>query len=302
MKLLNFSVGESGPRLGVLLEGRILDVKRAYMQLKDFEPPSWFDSVDNVVRGGEDALGLLRKFVDALTNSERERLSLPLDSVTYHPPILRPEKVLNMSVNYASHGKETGRNNIYKEPFLFVKLPSCLIGHERPIVLPRSSSQVDYEGELAVVMGRRGKYVSASEAFKYVIGYTIMNDVSFRDRRIHPATPDFGLNWLQGKSLDSGSPVGPWLVTKDEIPDPHNLSLVTTVNGEVRQNDNTRNMIFKIPEIIEYASEDITLRPGDIISTGTPAGVGLGTGKYLRKGDLVSVKIEGIGELRNPVQ
>lgn len=300
MKLLNFSSG-SEPRLGVLLDGMILDVRVAYQELKEAEPPSWFNTVDDLVKGGEDALGLLERFVNGISSSDRERFSIRPELVRFHPTILRPDKVLNMSVNYASHGREAGRNNVFKEPFLFIKLPSCLIGHRQPIVLPRSSTQVDYEGELAVVIGRKGNWIDKSEALRYVVGYTIMNDTSFRDRRIHPATPDFGLNWLHGKSLDSGTPLGPWLVTKDEIPDPHNLSLVTTVNGEVRQNDNTRNMIFKIPEILEYASQDITLRPGDVISTGTPAGVGLGTGKYLKKGDVVSIKVEGVGELSNPV-
>jgi len=297
MKLLNFSLkGSNNPRLGVVVLDRILDVSEAYRKIRDAEPPSWFLNVDNLLNGGEDALELLRKFINSLTRDDVKGFTYELDEVIYHPPVLKPTKVLCMFINYASHAKEASRE-LPKEPYLFAKLPTCLMGHKQPIILPKSSRQVDYEGELAVVIGKKCKDVSSSKAYECVIGYTIFNDISYRDRRLH----QLGLNLLPGKSLDNGSPIGPWIVTKDEIQDPHNLSIVTMVNDEVRQNDNTRNMIFKIPEIIEYASTDITLFPGDIISTGTPAGVGLGIGKYLKAGDVVKVKIEGIGELINNV-
>ncbi|WP_238842103.1 fumarylacetoacetate hydrolase family protein [Sulfolobus sp. E11-6] len=303
MKLLNFSPKAiHTPKLGVVFSnGKILDVKEAYRNLREAEPPSWFSNVDELISGGEDALELLKKFINNLSESKVEEYLYDSDNVIYYPPILKPSKVLNMSVNYITHGKEAKLNELPKEPYLFVKLSTCLIGHKQPIIIPKSSKEVDYEGELAVVIGKRCKNVTKSEVYRYIIGYTIFNDVSYRDRRLHQMMKEFGINWLHGKSLDNGSPIGPWLVTKDEIEDPHNLYLVTMVNDEVRQNDNTRNMIFKIPEIIEYASSDITLYPGDIISTGTPSGVGLGTGKYLKAGDIVTVRIEKIGELQNNV-
>ena len=277
-----------------------MDVSEAFRKTREAEPPSWFLNVDSLLNGGEDALELLKSFINSLTRDEVNKFTYELDEVIYHPPVLKPTKVLCMSVNYANHAKEASRE-LPKEPYFFAKLPTCLIGHKQPIILPKSSKQVDYEGELALVIGKKTKDVPSSKAYESIIGYTIFNDVSYRDRRLHQMMKEFGLNWLYGKSLDNGSPIGPWIVTKDEIQDPHNLSIVTMVNGEVRQNDNTRNMIFKIPEIIEYASTDITLYPGDIISTGTPSGVGLGIGKYLKPGDVVKVKIEGIGELINNV-
>ncbi|QXJ28905.1 Fumarylacetoacetate hydrolase family protein [Saccharolobus shibatae B12] len=303
MKLLNFSPKNMDtPKLGVVWSNsRILDVKEAYRNLREAEPPSWFSNVDKTVSGGEDALELLKKFISSLNENKVEEFLYDSNSIIYYPPILKPSKVLNMSVNYITHGKEAQLKELPKEPFLFIKLPTCLIGHKQSIIIPKSSKEVDYEGELAVIIGKRCKNVTKSEAYRYVIGYTIFNDVSYRDRRLHQMMKEFGINWLHGKSLDNGSPIGPWLVTKDEIEDPHSLHLVTIVNDEIKQNDNTRNMIFKIPEIIEYASNDITLYPGDIISTGTPSGVGLGTGKYLKTGDIVTVRLEKIGELQNDV-
>ncbi|WP_338603148.1 fumarylacetoacetate hydrolase family protein [Sulfolobus tengchongensis] len=302
MRLLNFSPRNShSPRLGIVIFNKILDVSEAYRNVREAEPPSWFLNVDELVKGGEDSLELLKKFTVSLSEDEVSEFLYDLNDVIYYPPILRPTKVLNMSVNYVTHGKEARLEELPKEPFLFVKLSTCLIGHKQPIIIPKSSKEIDYEGELAVIIGKKCKNVSASKAYDCVLGYTIFNDVSYRDRRLHQMMREFGINWLHGKSLDNGSPVGPWIVTKDEIKDPHNLSLLTFVNDEIRQNDNTKNMIFKIPEIIEYASTDITLYPGDIISTGTPAGVGLGTGKYLKAGDVVRVRIEKIGDLQNNV-
>jgi len=295
MKLLNFSIrGGRESRLGLVHEGKILDVQQEFREVFSSEPPSWFHSTDSLIRGGEEALALLRR----LALKTKGIHLLDPSEVVYYPAVLRPEKIFCMFLNYETHAKEASRGTP-KDPFLFLKLPSNLIGHGWPILLPKSSREVDYEGELAVILGRTGKYIRSTEAYDYVFGYSIMNDVSFRDRRAHSLSKELGPNLIHAKNLDGSAPFGPWIVTRDEIPDPHGLSLKTWVNEELRQNDNTRNMIFKIPEILEYISNGITLRPGDVISTGTPSGVGLSTGKYLRKGDVVKVEIENVGPLIN---
>jgi len=168
--------------------------------------------------------------------------------------------------------------------------------------LPRDARRADYEVELAVVVGRRGRYVGRGEVMDYVFGYTVFNDVTIRERQSPlPKSPRLGLRWLPGKNFDTSGPVGPYLVTKDEVPDPHNLRIGMRVSGEVRQDGTTADMVFKIPEIIEAVSDGLTLEPGDLIATGTPSGVGAGTGKYLRHGDVMEAWVERVGTLINPV-
>ncbi|HID72977.1 TPA: FAA hydrolase family protein, partial [Candidatus Micrarchaeota archaeon] len=226
------------------------------------------------------------------------------EKVVYYPPVPDPEKVICLAVNYRAHGAEQALKPP-EEPYLFPKFANALVGHGWPILIPRASRMVDYEVELAVVIGKRGKYIPASRAYEYVAGYTVFNDVSYRDRQYPPGWPDkpnpYGQNWIMGKSLDTGAPVGPFLVTRDEIPNPYPLRLVLRLNGEVRQEGSTDDMIFKIPEIIEYVSNGITLKPGDIIATGTPPGIGYVTGRLLRPGDVVECEVERVGVLRNPV-
>jgi len=250
------------------------------------------------------AMLLVNKVVDealrAWRGGERGPFIQDPDSIMYYPPITNPEKILCVAVNYKTHAGELGAE-LPEEPYIFTKLPSALIGHRWPILIPRSSSQVDHEIELGVVIGRVGKYISRSKALDYVAGYVVFNDVSFRDRRAHKS-PRYRINWLHLKSMDSGAPVGPYLVTRDEIPDPHNLRLTLRVNGEVRQSDSTSNMVFKVNELIEYISDGITLKPGDYIATGTPSGVGMATGKFLREDDVVEAEIESVGVLVNPVK
>jgi 2-keto-4-pentenoate hydratase/2-oxohepta-3-ene-1,7-dioic acid hydratase in catechol pathway len=182
-------------------------------------------------------------------------------------------------------------------PIFFTKAPTTVIGPFDDIVYPAATKELDYEIELAVIMGKKGKDIHRSEAFNHVAGYTILNDVSARDlQRKHQ-------QWFRSKSLDTFAPMGPRLVTKDEIEDPHDLDLELKVNGETRQRSNTKNLIFKIPDIIEVLSQDMTLEPGDMIATGTPAGVGLGMSppKYLKPGDVIQAQIEGLGFIRNEV-
>ncbi len=228
-----------------------------------------------------------------------------LDSVRLLSPILSPSKVLMAAVNYGAHRAE-GRSEGPKEPFFFSKLPSCIIGNGDPIIIPRVSQKADWEAELAVVIGKKGKYIEPEQAIDHVAGFTVANDVSFRDLQFLEGWPEgksgLGQNFVKGKSLDNALPLGPWLVTKDELPDTSRLKISLTVNGQLRQDSTTADMIFQIPRLIQDASAGITLLPGDIISTGTPAGVAAFSGApFLKDGDIVEASVEGIGSLRNPV-
>ena len=222
---------------------------------------------------------------------------LPLDSIKLNPPVLVPGKILAVGLNYAAHAAEQNKNPP-ESPLIFTKNVSALIGPNDAIQLPRISQMIDYEAELAVVIGREAKSVSADEAYEYIAGYTIMNDVTGRDLQNRER------QWARAKGLDTFAPCGPWLVTTDEIPDPHTLDIELRLNGEVRQRSNTDDLIFKIPQLIEFISQDLTLRRGDIITTGTPSGVGvfMNPPVFLRDGDQIEINLASVGTLRNPVR
>ncbi|HVO99802.1 MAG TPA: fumarylacetoacetate hydrolase family protein [Bryobacteraceae bacterium] len=221
---------------------------------------------------------------------------VPLSEVTLLAPIPRPPKFICVGLNYRDHAIESNMA-IPKVPTIFNKFPNSVIGPGATIVLPKETSQPDYEAEFAVVVGSGGRRIPASKAMDHVFGYTIVNDVSARDLQM--ATTQ----WLMGKTCDTFAPMGPAIITKDEIADPHNLDISLEIGGEVLQKSNTRELIFKIPELIEFISSVVTLEPGDIISTGTPSGVGFARKppRYLRDGDECIVRVQGLGELRNPV-
>lgn len=222
------------------------------------------------------------------------RMSDP--AVRLRAPLLRPGKIICLGLNYADHARETN-SPIPQYPELFNKFANALIGPGEPIVLPRVSQQVDYEAELAVVIGKVGRYIPEAQALEHVVGYTILNDVSMRDFQFR------GRQWMQGKTFDRSTPLGPWVVTADEIPDPQGLEISCEVSGEVLQRSNTREMIFDVAHVVAYISQIMTLEPGDVIATGTPAGVGFvrEPKRLLRPGDVVRVTVEGIGTLENPV-
>jgi 2-keto-4-pentenoate hydratase/2-oxohepta-3-ene-1,7-dioic acid hydratase in catechol pathway len=222
--------------------------------------------------------------------------SVDLASVKLLAPIPRPPKLICVGLNYRDHAAES-KMEVPKVPTIFNKFPSVVIGPGDPIVLPRVSTKPDYEAEFAFVIGRGGRYISAPRAMDHVFGYTIVNDVSARD--FQNATSQ----WLMGKTFDTFAPMGPCIVTKDEIADPHALDISLEIGGQVLQKSNTRELIFKIPELIEYISQVVTLEPGDVVATGTPAGVGFShrPPRWLRPGEETIVRIQGIGELRNPV-
>ena len=219
-----------------------------------------------------------------------------LASVAILAPIPRPPKLICVGLNYRDHAAEA-RMEIPAVPTIFNKFPQVVIGPGESIVLPKVSRKPDYEAEFTFVIGRGGRYIPAAQAMEHVFGYTIINDVSARDYQM--ATTQ----WLMGKTFDTFAPMGPWITTADEIADPHALDISLEIGGETLQQSNTRELIFKIPELIEYISSVVTLEPGDVVATGTPSGVGFARKppRWLRPGDEVIVRIEGLGELRNPI-
>src|SRR6202167_6609791 len=221
---------------------------------------------------------------------------IDLAEVTLLAPIPRPPKFICVGLNYRDHAAEA-KMELPQVPTIFNKFTNVVIGPGATIVLPRVSAKPDYEAELAFVIGRGGRYIPAARAMEHVFGYTIVNDVSARD--FQNATSQC----LMGKTFDTFAPMGPWIVTADEIADPHALDISLQIGNETLQHSNTRELIFKIPELIEHLSTVVTLEPGDVVSTGTPAGVGFARKppRYLQPGDEVVVSIEGLGELRNPV-
>lgn len=247
-----------------------------------------------------DVLGLIQDGPDTLDRARaaaENGLPRPLADVRLLAPIPRPPKIVCIGVNYADHAAEAGRA-LPRWPSVFLKAPSCVVGPGDPIVRPPTTERLDYEIELAVVIGKTAKSVSRDDAMQYVAGYTIMNDVSARDLQLGK---DGGV--ILGKNFDSSAPMGPALVLADEIPDPTNLRLRTWVNDEPRQDASTHTLIFDIPAIIAFLTQQLTLEPGDIIATGTPAGVGLGMSPqvWLEPGDVIRMEIEGIGVLENHV-
>jgi 2-keto-4-pentenoate hydratase/2-oxohepta-3-ene-1,7-dioic acid hydratase in catechol pathway len=214
------------------------------------------------------------------------------------PPVPDPRKIICLGLNYRDHAAESGAP-IPKEPVLFSKYATALVGPTDSIVLPPVSSEVDYEAELVIILGKRGRPRSADEALSYVAGYTVGHDVSARDWQLKKDAKQ----WMVGKTFDTFAPTGPHLVTADEVPDPHALPIRLRLNGQVMQDSNTRQMIFPVGTVLAYLAQVFTLEPGDVIFTGTPPGVGFARKPpvFLKAGDVVEVEIDGLGVLRNPV-
>ncbi len=271
MKLISFSAIDKVVRPGALLENNtVVDLSSFY----------------------SDAL----RVISAGLHGAPSGNPVPLDSVRLHAPLASPPRVFAIGLNYRDHAKESGMA-IPTTPVVFFKLPTAIIGPGENIVLPKNSTEPDYEAEFAFVIGKGGYRIPASAWREHVYGYTIVNDVSARD--VQFATSQ----WSLSKSFPTFCPLGPAIVTADEIADPHNLHVELTIDGVVHQSSNTRELIFKIPELIEYLSSITPLLPGDIVSTGTPFGVGLGRTpkRWLKPGESVTITIEGLGSLTNPV-
>jgi 2-keto-4-pentenoate hydratase/2-oxohepta-3-ene-1,7-dioic acid hydratase in catechol pathway len=234
--------------------------------------------------------------LEAAGRASRSAQRLPLADVRLEAPVARPPKFLAVGLNYADHVAESGLETP-AFPTIFNKQSTCVVGPRDPVHLPSVSPMLDYEGELGIVIGRRCRHVTRQDAAKVVAGYVVVDDVTVRDWQFRIPT------WTMGKSFDTHGPIGPWIVTADELRDPHRLSLRTWVNGELRQSSNTRELIFDCFTLIEHLSTAFTLEPGDVISTGTPGGVGMGMKPphLLAVGDVVRIEIEGIGEIENAV-
>jgi 2-keto-4-pentenoate hydratase/2-oxohepta-3-ene-1,7-dioic acid hydratase in catechol pathway len=247
-----------------------------------------FHRVVDVIAGGAEALETVKA---ALATAP----AFPLTEVKLAAPIQRPSKIICIGLNYRDHAIES-KLEIPTVPVVFSKYPSVTIGPGDAIVLPKNSAKPDYEAELAVVIGKKGRHVAPENWHEYVFGYMCMNDVSARDVQLSTS------QWMMGKTFDTFAPMGPYITTADEIADPHNLKISLDINGEMLQNSNTKELIFTIPELIAYLSSVFTLEPGDVISTGTPSGVGFSYNppRWLKPGDFVTVRIEGLGELTNP--
>lgn len=230
--------------------------------------------------------------------SRPNAVGVPAASVKFHSPIHDPQKIICVGLNYRDHAIES-KMPIPKEPVLFSKFPSALIGHGESIIVPKISSKVDYEAELVVVIGKRGRRIAESAAIEHVAGYSVGHDVSARDWQLEKD----GKQWMVGKTFDTFAPVGPTLVTRDEVPNPHKLGIRLRLNGRTMQDSNTEQMIFTVAQLIAYVSQVFTLEPGDLIFTGTPPGIGhaLQPPVYLRGGETTEVEIDTLGVLRNPV-
>ena len=281
MKLATFTHAGS-TRIGAVIGEELLDLSSALPDLPR--------TLIGVLEVGPPALA-------SIASAEaRSGHRLALADVELQAPIPRPGKVLAIGVNYADHIAEMGRQKP-DHPTVFNKQITCINGPRAPIHLPRVSSALDYECELAFVIGRRCRHVPKERAREVIAGFCVMNDVTVRDWQVHTPT------WTMGKSFDTHGPFGPWLTTADAVPDPHALDLRTWVNGELRQNSNTRNLVFNCYDLVAYLSTAFTLEVGDVISTGTPGGVAaaMKPPRWLHAGDVVRIEIEQLGALENRV-
>ena len=276
MRFVTFEQG-GHPQAGVVIDDRIVSLAEA-----------GFGNVSAVLHGGSEALAKVRDWIACAP------AGVPITDVRLCAPIPDPPKILCMGLNYRDHAHEAGLE-IPRYPVIFAKYSNTVIGSGEPIVLPKNSRKPDYEAEFAFVIGKRARHINAGDWREYVFGYMNANDVSARDYQMSVS------QWTMGKNFDTFAPMGPYLVTADEIADPHNLNISLTLNGETMQSSNTRELIFKVPETVAFLSSVMTLEPGDVVLTGTPAGVGFSRKppRWLAPGDEIVVHIDGLGELRN---
>lgn len=302
MKLVTYVEGGE-TRAGLVVNEFVFDLERASSEgrygaeeLKALSP-----SLREILEGGDESLGQCARikshFADLREDEYPSRLCVPLAEAKLAPPIPDPQKLICIGMNYRDHCEEQ-KKPLPNKPVIFAKFPTALIGPKDPIIKPVLTEQLDYEAELAVVIGKKAKNVTEEGALDHVAGYSIMNDVTARDMQVSDG------QWVRGKSCDTFAPMGPYLVIADDVPDPHCLNIRLTVNGKLRQSSTTENMIFSIDFLVSYISQTTTLLPGDIISTGTPGGVGVfrQPPAFLQPGDVVSIEIDRLGVLENPVQ
>ena len=306
MRIISFATEDSdwrSPRLGILLyrngvdTGERLDCEKLFAPAeRPSNPLAWFDMDGPWLQRARDTAARLEADPVALAEARANGWLVPRKDAYWFAPVPRPGKIVCIGLNYRDHTSEIGMA-VPKTPTVFSKFSSCVIAPGEPVVIPASSTQVDYEAELAVVIGRRARHVAAERAYDYVLGYTAFNDVTARDFQFGDA------QWQRGKSCDTFAPMGQTIVTTDEIPDPHTLRITLTLNGTVMQDSSTSELIFRVPALIEFVTASITLEPGDVIATGTPPGVGYGRKPpvFLKAGDVMEVRIDRIGGLGNPI-
>jgi 2-keto-4-pentenoate hydratase/2-oxohepta-3-ene-1,7-dioic acid hydratase in catechol pathway len=306
MRIISFATQDTDwkmPRMGIILHangvdsGHRLDCEKL---VAPAERPSnllaWFDMHGPWFQRARETATRIERDPGALAEARNNGWLVPSQDAYWFAPVPRPGKIVCIGLNYRDHAQESGLA-VPKTPVIFSKFSSCVIAPGEPVVIPPSSEKVDYEAELAVVIGRRASHVTARHAYDYVLGYTAFNDVTARDFQFGDG------QWQRGKSCDTFAPMGQTIVTTDEIPDPHTLRISLTLNGTVMQESNTSQLIFRVPELIAFITDSITLEPGDVIATGTPAGVGFARKPpvFLQPGDQMEVSIDRIGGLGNPV-
>jgi len=298
LKFMNFS-RKAAPavlRIGVVFGDKYFDVTKAIGDdLLEF--PRVVFTLEDVLQV-KDGLQILEDQLREVARSSSGIQSFLFDisAVDFYPPIMRPLKLIGIGLNYKDHAEEV-KLPLPKQPLIFGMYSNAIIAHEHPIVIPPMTKQIDYEAELGVVIGRRARHVAVRNALQFVAGYTIINDVSARDLQFADG------QWLRAKSFDTFAPMGPFLVSREELNDADNLAIQARLNGRTLQKSNTNNMVFKVPDLVSYLSDVMTLEVGDVIATGTPAGVGFARNPqvFMNPGDTIEIEIEGIGVLRNPV-
>ena len=300
MKLLTYQTSDTAPRLGFVHNNLIIDMED-FGEISNFPLP--IDMLDLIDMGFE-VIEEITEMINETREIDFEQIGYTFEEVDILAPIQRPRKnIIGIGLNYTEHVAESARTldttgKLPQKPIIFSKPPTTVTGTNTNILMnPKLTQQLDWEVELAVVIGKKGKYVPKKDALDYVFGYTVINDISARDCRREG-------QWIVSKGQDTFAPMGPYLVTKDEIPNPHNLNLSLKLNGVEKQNSNTQFLLFNINDLIEDLSTVFTLEPGDIIATGTPSGVGAGRNpqEWMWDGDVVEATVEGIGTIVNTVK
>jgi acylpyruvate hydrolase len=306
MKLITYNY-EGNRRIGAIAGNQVVDLNYAYEEMlksqgyirathiaQAYVPANMVE----FLQGGTESRGLAKQAVDyALNNGSTNPIVRSTSDIRLEAPVQNPGKIICVGHNYREHILEMGRG-LPEFPVIFAKFSNTIIGPEDAIPFYPVSEQLDYEAELAFVVGKRARHVSRENALEYVAGYTIANDVTYRDLQRRT------LQWLQGKTVEGTAPMGPWLITSDELNDPSGLEVILTVNGEERQHSNTANLVFSVTYLVEFLSDLMTLEPGDVVLTGTPGGVGAAQEPqvFLRDGDIVRIEIDRIGALENHVK
>lgn len=305
MKLVTFT-HHGKMRIGALVNENVVDLHAAFLEYLQSEGEDRAEQITEAyiptdmvgfLQGGQTSLHYAKEAIEfALNNKENKNYVFATGEVRMEAPVQEPKKIICVGHNYREHILEMGRE-IPPYPLVFAKFANTIIGPEDPIPFHPISEQLDYEAEFTFVVGKRAKNVNEEDALDYVAGYTICNDVTYRD--IQRRT----LQWLQGKSVDGSAPMGPWLITSDELADPSGLDITLSVNGEQRQKSNTENLVFSVPKLVSFLSSLMTLEPGDVVMTGTPGGVGVAMEPqvFLKDGDVVKIEVDKVGVLENKV-